>query len=395
LAGVATARSAPKLTIAPPSAAVGERVAVRGYGFRPHLVGVVVFGTRRVASFRAGASGSFVVKFLVPAGRNRRLRVIAEQTARDRRGVIRRLSQAAAGFQVVSPAALSNPIAIVPPPLGPPPAIPALIVPPASSGGSGSSEGSGGTGGSTGGTEGSKGTGGSWWKPLEHLTWYWQLQGTVNNSEPVEAYDIDGFDNTAAEVTTLHNEGKHVVCYIDVGTWEEWRSDAGEFPKEVIGNSNGWPGEDYLNIADTSVLEPLMAKRFEMCKEKGFDAVEPDNMEDFEEKNTGFTITAAEQLTYDEWIAEEVHSLGMAVLQKNDPGQTNELEPHFDGALTEQCNEYGECGSFQPYLAAGKPVFNAEYNLSTSQFCAADNTAGIMGARYDLELDGKTFEPCW
>jgi hypothetical protein len=227
------------------------------------------------------------------------------------------------------------------------------------------------------------------------LTWYWQLQGTVNNSEPVEAYDIDGFDNTATEVTALHKEGKHVICYIDVGTWEDWRSDASEFPKEVIGNSNGWPGEDYLNIADTSVLEPIMAKRFEMCKEKGFDAVEPDNMEDFEEKNTGFTITAAEQLTYDEWIAEEVHSLGMAVLQKNDSTQTNELEPHFDGALTEQCNEYSECGNFQPYLTAGKPVLNAEYNLATSAFCAADNAAGIMGARYDLELDGKTFEPCW
>ncbi len=40
-------------------------------------------------------------------------------------------------------------------------------------------------------------------------------------------------------------------------------------------------------------------------------------------------------------------------------------------------------------------MLNAEYSLATSAFCAADNAAGIMGARYDLELDGKTFEPCW
>ena len=69
-----------------------------------------------------------------------------------------------------------------------------------------------------------------------------------------------------------------------------------------------------------------------MCREKGFDAVEPDNIEAYE-NNSGFPITAAQQLTYNEWVAEEVHSLGMAVLQKNDPQQTPELEGYFDGAL--------------------------------------------------------------
>jgi glycosyl hydrolase family 114 len=90
-----------------------------------------------------------------------------------------------------------------------------------------------------------------------------------------------------------------------------------------------------------------------------------------------------------------VHALGLAVLQKNDPEQAAKLQPHFDGALDEQCNEYSECSSFNPYLKAGKPVLNAEYNLSTSQFCPSDNGAGIMGALYNLNLDGKRYEPCW
>jgi hypothetical protein len=235
---------------------------------------------------------------------------------------------------------------------------------------------------------------GAWWTPPQHLTWYWQLQGTVENDEPVAAYDIDGFENSAAEVAALHAQGKHVICYIDVGTAEDFRPDYSEFPKSVLGRSNGWPGERWLDIRQLSVLEPIMTARFRMCREKGFDAVEPDNIEGYANK-TGFPLSAAEQLTYNEWVADEVHSLGMAVLQKNDGEQTPQLLAYFDGALTEQCNQYSECADFQPYLAAGEPVLNAEYHRSTKRFCAADDAAGIMGARYNLALNGKRFEPCF
>jgi hypothetical protein len=244
------------------------------------------------------------------------------------------------------------------------------------------------------GGSGGSGSGTSSWIPPKSLTWYWQLQGTVNNSQPVAAYDIDGFENSAAEVATLHGQGKHVICYIDVGTAENWRADYGSFPASVLGSSNGWPGERWLDIRQLSVLEPIMTARFQMCRQKGFDAVEPDNMDGYE-NSTGFPLTAAEQLSYDEWIAGEVHALGMAVFQKNDGEQSAQLESHFDGALDEQCNQYHECANFQPYLAAGKPVLNAEYSLSTSSFCAVDEAAGIMGARYSLELNGSSFEPCW
>ena len=234
----------------------------------------------------------------------------------------------------------------------------------------------------------------AWWKPPQRLSWYWQLTGTVKNSYPAATYDIDGFDNGQTEVSTLHAAGKHVICYIDVGTWENWRSDASKFPSSVLGNPNGWPGERWLDIRQLSVLEPLMTARFQMCKQKGFDAIEPDNIDGYE-NDTGFPISAQDQLTYDRWVAGEAHSLGLAVLQKNDPEQATALEPSFDGVLDEQCNEYSECSSFQPYLSAGKPVLNAEYNLSTSQFCAADNQAGIMGALYNVNLDGSTYQPCW
>jgi hypothetical protein len=233
----------------------------------------------------------------------------------------------------------------------------------------------------------------TWWKPAQRLTWFWQLQGTVANDKPVAAYDIDGFENEAGEVAALHAQGKHVICYIDVGTAENFRPDYSSFPKSVLGKSNGWPGEKWIDIRKLSVIEPIMTARFQMCREKGFDAVEPDNIEAFSNKS-GFPVTAQQQLTYNEWVADEVHSLGMAILQKNDGEQTPQLAPYFDGALTEQCNQYHECADFQPYLTAGEPVLNAEYRLATAKFCPADDAAGIMGARFALSLNGKRFEPC-
>ena len=234
----------------------------------------------------------------------------------------------------------------------------------------------------------------SQWVPPQQLTWYWQLTGTVK-VEPVQATDMDGFDNSDATVAKFHSLGQRAICYIDVGTWESWRPDASGFPSTVLGNSNGWPGEQWLDIRQLSVLEPIMTTRFQMCKQKGFDAVEPDNMDGYE-NDTGFPITAAQELAYDMWIAQEVHSLGMAVFQKNDPDQAGRLEPYFDGVIDEQCNQYSECSSYQPYLGAGKPLLNAEYQASLyPSFCSADQAAGIMGALYALALDGSVYEPCF
>jgi hypothetical protein len=231
------------------------------------------------------------------------------------------------------------------------------------------------------------------WRPPAHLTWYWQLQGHVR-IENVAATDIDAFDTRAAEVGHLHALGQHVICYVDVGSWERWRPDAGQFPRAVLGKPNGWPGERWLDVRRLDVLEPIMRARMAMCARKGFDAVEPDNMDGFENP-TGFHITAAQQLRFDRWVARAVHRLGMTVFEKNDPEQAAKLEPSFDGVLDEQCNQYHECAAFRPYLRAGKPVLNAEYQRSLYPgFCANDARQGISGALYAFELNGTLFEPC-
>jgi hypothetical protein len=236
--------------------------------------------------------------------------------------------------------------------------------------------------------------GAGWWRLPKDPTWYWQLNGKIRFGLGVQIYDVDAFTTTAAETARLHSEHVHVICYVDVGTAENWRPDYGKFPSSVLGAPNGWPGEVWLDIRQLGVLEPIMAARFQLCREKGFDAVEPDNME-AALNESGFPITLKQQLAFNEWVAEEVHSLHMAVLQKNDSEQTPQENGFFDGALSEECNQYWpECSAYLPYLETGRPVLNAEYRLKTQRFCSADALGGISGARFNLALNGRRFEPC-
>ena len=112
----------------------------------------------------------------------------------------------------------------------------------------------------------------------------------------------------------------------------------------MLGRGNGWPGERWLDIRRLSVLEPLMATRFDMCRDKGFDAVEPDNMDGYR-NSTGFPLTAHDQLAYNRLIAELAHERGLAVGLKNDLDQIPELVGDFDFAVNEECAEYDECAA--------------------------------------------------
>jgi hypothetical protein len=40
-------------------------------------------------------------------------------------------------------------------------------------------------------------------------------------------------------------------------------------------------------------------------------------------------------------------------------------------------------------------VVAASSQLTTRRFCAAAGALGIMGARYNLALNGRRFQPCW
>ncbi|GHC46272.1 endo alpha-1,4 polygalactosaminidase [Streptomyces cinnamoneus] len=231
------------------------------------------------------------------------------------------------------------------------------------------------------------------WQPRPGLRWQWQLGGKVDTSVDVPVYDIDGFENSARTVAELHSRGRKVICYINAGAWEDFRPDHSEFPRSVLGKNNkGWDGEKWLDIRRLDALRPIMAARIDMCRQKGFDAVEPDLTEGFRNR-TGFALTAADQLAFNRMLVKLAHDRGLAIGLKNDLEQIPELVRDFDFAVNEQCAQYGECEKLTPFVKQNKAVFHVEYDLSPKEFCGTAGRLGLSSMKKKLELDAWR-QPC-
>jgi hypothetical protein len=224
------------------------------------------------------------------------------------------------------------------------------------------------------------------WHPSGRMLWQWQLTTPVDLTVGASMYDIDMFDNDASVVSALHNAGRKAVCYVDFGTWENWRPDAAQFPASVKGNTNGWPGEQWLDIRQINTLSGILGARLDLCKAKGFDGVEPDNIDGYS-NSTGFPLTYQDQIAFNQWIAAAAHSRGLSVGLKNDLDQVMDLQSSFDWALDEQCAQYHECDALAPFVSAGKAVFEVEYKGTTGSFCPTTNALGLNSMEKHLNLD--------
>jgi len=282
--------------------------------------------------------------------------------------------------------------------------------------------------------------------------WYWEISpssdglaglpsvtGAYPSPGSANIWDTDMFadSNTGGGVPTgaspvvqaLHAAGKYSICYIEAGAQQAEPDSANFAPADYTNGSaqttemQGWPGEYWYDIrgfANYVAGEPStltgaavniaagLAQRIHDCAVEGQDALEPDDLDGYDNPSQtgaaggGWGLTQADSAGFERWLAYTAHSDGLAIFQKNDPANATVDQPLFDGMIIEECNVYadpcaGSGGDTTPYLGAGKPVLNAEYTQdgeTTAKFCAADTAAGIIGALFDVGLDGATYTPC-
>jgi endo-alpha-1,4-polygalactosaminidase (GH114 family) len=240
----------------------------------------------------------------------------------------------------------------------------------------------------------------TWWRPATGISFDWELDDiTKGDIFSGDVVDVDAFTTTAETVLSLHAKGKKVIAYISAGTLEDDRPDAVLLPNDVIGKIYPeWPKEKWLDIRQLDKLKPWLNSRFNMIINKGFDGVEPDNMDGFTNE-TGFDIQISDTKKYADYLIGLAHSNGLSIGQKNIPELTVDYAAKFDWALTEDAFNQGWQNTMVDYILKNKPVFAVEYTDKTNQqvfhdvVCPKAKTLGFTAILKKRNLD-KWVDKC-
>lgn len=249
------------------------------------------------------------------------------------------------------------------------------------------------------------------WKPTITARAQFQLQGvstqcaiggfnTNVSSKAVngalvspDVYDIDlyaaygatcpkyptGAVNTDA-VNAIHAAGKKAICYVDIGSIENYRPDYQDFVNFnnscsgcLIGNKAFGANEKWLNLnndkGQRDWLIGEMTKRVAKCQQAGFDGVYFDEGWIWQVKNSGWTVDGNTQLLYNTAMLNVAHSYNLATAINYDLPQIPTLVPYEDFHIDEQCFQYNECSTLLPVVQASKAVFQIEYKSNQSTVC--------------------------
>jgi uncharacterized repeat protein (TIGR01451 family) len=261
--------------------------------------------------------------------------------------------------------------------------------------------------------------------PTGKVSWDWQIGASGDSNVTVPAgvtlLDLDGFNISASKITSLKSQGIYTVCYIDAGSYEDGRPDSSLYPaylkiyKDVQWNewfldvqdvfrpvqpagtqlvNNTWvdaSGKPLASPPTAGALALLLKARLKMCADKGFDSLEPDNLQN--DENAGGKVSLQQQLDFNGWIADAAHEVGLAAFQKNGPDKIllkdstgKMMVEKFDAILNEECQQYTECAPLAEYVKRGKLALNTEYSQALN--CTTSNTYVINSIKKDLGLTG-------
>ncbi|GAA1879552.1 endo alpha-1,4 polygalactosaminidase [Streptantibioticus ferralitis] len=198
--------------------------------------------------------------------------------------------------------------------------------------------------------------------PTAHTTFDYQIGSPYRPASGVGAVSRD---RAAGAVAGLYN-----VCYInafqaqpDATAW--WQSG---HPGLLLRNDGGNPvmdqdwNEALLDVstaAKRTQLAAIVGGWIDDCAAKGYQAVEPDNLDSYTRSDG--RLTAGENAAFAQLLVQRAHADGLAIGQKNTAdllGQHGTIG--FDFAVAEECGRYNECGKFAD--AYTNRVFVIEYD---------------------------------
>jgi hypothetical protein len=227
------------------------------------------------------------------------------------------------------------------------------------------------------------------------------------------SYDVaDGVKIVARDSTSEPAEGVYSICYVNgfqsqPGDDERWSVDN---PDLVLRDDEGdaivdpnWPDEFILDTSSAEKrnrIDRMIGASIDLCADKGFDAVEIDNLDTYSRSDG--RITVDDNLALAALFADRAHTLALAIGQKNSAelGERGRMEAHFDFAVTEECVRFDECADYAAVYGDG--VIDIEYTDDLSapfpEICAsADRPATTILRDRNLVAKGHAdyeFDHC-
>ncbi|WP_150242937.1 endo alpha-1,4 polygalactosaminidase [Nocardiopsis quinghaiensis] len=208
-------------------------------------------------------------------------------------------------------------------------------------------------------------------------------------------YQLGGGYAPAPDVATVVRDstgdpvaGLYSVCYVNgfqtqPQDRDRWLS---EHPGLVLRDADGdpvadpgWPDEMLLDTSSADTREEIVrvvGEAVATCAERGFDAVEFDNLDSFD--RSGGALTAEDNLALAAELVAAAHDRGLAAAQKNAAEITGRAreETGFDFAVAEECVAFDECGAYTD--AYGEGVLAVEYpdtlGSALAEVCGAPGT---------------------
>ena len=98
---------------------------------------------------------------------------------------------------------------------------------------------------------------------------------------------------------------------------------------DALEGCDGFPWDDSARWSPDLPTVPVLTARLDQCQQKGCDAVGPDNIDGYN-NDTGFPLSAEDQLAFNRWLAGEAHARGLSIGLKNDPEQAAALADNLD-----------------------------------------------------------------
>lgn len=225
--------------------------------------------------------------------------------------------------------------------------------------------------------------------PAEDARWLARLDGAVDIDDDADFFYLDAEQQDPADLAELHRQGRHYLCYLSAGSYEDFRDDADQFPESAIGNPlAAFPSERWLDVRDSSVRE-LMARRIQTLAGRGCDGIPPSSL-GVSEADTGFSLTREDALEYARWVAGQVHAAGMSVGLTGPTSLTADLAPDFDFGLAINCVRSTGCAEYEVLRTAEKPVLYVELGTpeAAPELCNAAKMLGLNAIVTDAGFNG-------